>query len=54
MVKVNARYISNLLNGRILESIKQLNMVKDALDPCEQKAIGQINEIIERISHIEV
>jgi hypothetical protein len=54
MVKVTERYTSRVLNGMLLEAIKNLNIVRDALDPAETKVVAQIEEITKQISRIEV
>jgi hypothetical protein len=54
MVKVNEKYISRTLNGMLLEAMKNLNMVRDALDPAEIEVAAQIDEITKQITRIEV
>jgi hypothetical protein len=54
MAKVTEKFTSRILNQMLLESMKNLNMVKDALDPAEQKVIAQINEVTKLIAQIEV
>ena len=54
MAKVKERFVSNELNGRLLEAVKNMNIVRDALDDSEAKVISQVDEIVSLIMRIEV
>jgi len=54
MAKVNEKFISRTLNGMLLEAMKNINMVRDALDPGEAEVAAQLGEIAKQISRIEV
>jgi len=54
MVKVNQKFIDSYLNNKLLESLKPLNEIQDALDPSEEKLIIEIAGIIKRIISIEI
>lgn len=54
MAKVSKRFVHSYLNNKILESIKPLNEIKDALEPVEQELIAEIESIITKIICIEL
>jgi hypothetical protein len=54
MTQVSKRFIDSYLNNKLLEAIKPLNEIKDAVDPTEQRLLGKINGIIEEIISIEI
>ena len=54
MAKVTEKFTSKILNQMLLESMKNLNLVKDALDPAEVVVISQVDEAIRLITKIEV
>jgi len=54
MAKVTEKFVSRVLNQMLLDSMKNLNTVKDALDPSESQIKEQLDEITKLISKIEV
>ena len=55
MVTVRQSFIDSYLNNKLLEAVKSLNQVMDALDLTkEQKVVSEIDEIIKRILAIEI
>jgi hypothetical protein len=53
MATVSQKFIDGYLNNKVLEAIKPLNELHDALDPKEQRLIAKINGIIEQILSLE-
>ena len=54
MAKVKDEFTSRVLNGMLLEAMKNINTVKDALDESESKVAEQLGDIAKQISRIEV
>ncbi len=54
MAKVTDKFVSRILNQMLLESMKNLNMVKDALDPAETEVKKQLEEAVKLITTIQV
>jgi hypothetical protein len=54
MAQVNQKFVDGYLFGKMLESIKPLNQVIDALDPSETKFISRIRKVIQEITSIEL
>ena len=54
MAQVSKRFIDSYLNNKLLESIKPLNEIKDAVDPTERGLIQEIDGIIKKIISIEI
>ncbi len=54
MVRVKPSFVESFLFNRLLEAIKPLNQVIDALEPEEQELIGKIQNIIRQITGIEI
>jgi hypothetical protein len=54
MAHVKQKFINGYLNNKLLESIKPLNEVKDALEPTEEGLIEEIDGIIKKIISIEI
>jgi hypothetical protein len=54
MAKVKDEFVSRTLNAMLLEAMKNLNMVRDALDPGETEVAEELGEITKQISRIEV
>ena len=54
MSKVKEEFTSRILNGMLLEAMKNLNMIVDALDESEIEVAEQLGEITKQISRIEV
>lgn len=54
MAKVTDKFVSRTLNQMLLEAVKNLNMVADALDPTETEVKEQLDEAVKLITRIEV
>jgi len=54
MTKVTEKFTSRVLNEMLLESMKNLNTVKDALDTSEVEIKKQLDEITKLIIKVEV
>lgn len=54
MAKVNQKFVDGYLFGKMLEAIKPLNEVMDALDPSEKELVNKIKNVIQEITSIEV
>jgi prefoldin subunit 5 len=54
MAKVSEKCISSYLNNKLLEAIKPLNEMRDALHTSEEKLMAEIDSIIERILSIQI
>ena len=54
MVQVKQKFIDGYLNNKLLEAIKPLNEIKDALEAIEQGMIQEIDDIIKKIISIEI
>jgi hypothetical protein len=54
MAKVKQEFVSRTLNGMLLEAMKNINTVKDALHESEKETAGHLEDIAKQISRIEV
>ncbi len=54
MAKVSEKFISSYLNNKLLDAIKPLNEVKDALDTSEENLKTEIDSIIRRVLKIQI
>jgi hypothetical protein len=54
MTQVSKKFIDSYLNNKLLEAIKPLNEIKDAVDPTEQGLIQEIDGIIKKIISVEI
>ena len=54
MAKIKQSFINSFLSNKVMESIKPLNEIKDALEPSEQGLIKKIDGIIQDILSIEI
>lgn len=54
MAQVNQKFADRFLFGKILEAIKPLNEVIDALDPSETVLIARGKSVVKEITSIEV
>ena len=49
MAKIRQTFIDSFLANKLLESVKPLNEIRDALDPTEEALIKRIDGIIQDI-----
>ena len=54
MAAVSQTFVDRYFSNKVLEAIKPLNELHDALDIQEQRLIGKINGIIEQILSLEL
>ena len=54
MAKIRQTFIESFLTNKLLESVKPLNEIKDALDPTEEALIKKIDGIIQDIIGTEI
>ena len=54
MAKIRQAFIDAFLANKLLESVKPLNEIKDALDPTEEGLIKKIDGIIQEILSTEI
>lgn len=54
MAKVNQKFVDSFLYGKLLEALKNLNQVKDALDPEEKDLLKKLDDISQSIIGIEI
>lgn len=55
MARVRQSFIDSYLNNKLLDAVKSLNQLVDALDLTkEQRVVSQVEEIIKRILAIEI
>lgn len=55
MAKVRESFVSGYLNNKMLEAVKSLNEIVDALDPVtEKETIDRVERIVKEIISIEL
>lgn len=54
MARVKQSFVQGYLNNKLLESVKPLNEIKDALDPSETELIERVDGIINDILSIDM
>ena len=54
MIKLNQQFANSFLNNKLLESLRNLNEIKSAVDPSEEVLIAKIDQVIEQIVNIEI
>lgn len=54
MARVTDKFVSRVLNQMLLEAVKNLNIVADALEPTESEVKNQLDEAVKLITRIQV
>jgi hypothetical protein len=54
MARINQKFIESYLYNKLMEAVKPLNQVSDALDSSEKELKAEIKGIVEQITRIEI